>query len=82
MSVRESIEAALKKLKIFDLVPSQIVILCEYLMRGVFSGGWSLPDILSWYFDKWPEQIPLYLSLRAAQNHDVFCQPYPAVQIH
>lgn len=27
-------------------------------------------------------QIPLYLSLRAAQNHDVFCQPYPAVQIH
>ena len=32
-------------------------------MGGVFSGGWSLPDILSWYFDKCRRGYP-YIRLR------------------
>ena len=39
------------------------MILCEYLMRGTFSGWWSLPKILSWYFDKCRRGYP-YICLR------------------
>lgn len=80
-NVRESITGAIKKIKkFFDQYPPQIVILCEYLMRGVFrADGLSRKSSRGTLTNAGEDTFNLFP--RAAQDHDVFCQPYPAVQI-
>lgn len=48
--VWKSIRGSINTLKKFFWVEGcQTPILCEYLMRGALSDGWSLPKIFSWY---------------------------------